>query len=48
MALMQESHRLAFHDELTGLPGRRALKELRESVSGYRMRVHSEARPRDS
>ncbi len=27
MALMQESHRLAFHDELTGLPGRRALEE---------------------
>jgi len=26
-ALMQESHRLAFHDELTGLPGRRALEE---------------------
>ncbi len=27
VALMQESHRLAFHDELTGLPGRRALEE---------------------
>ena len=27
MALMQESHRLAFHDELTGLPGRSALEE---------------------
>jgi GGDEF domain-containing protein len=27
VALLQESHRLAFHDELTGLPGRRALEE---------------------
>jgi diguanylate cyclase (GGDEF)-like protein len=27
IALMQESHRLAFYDELTGLPGRRALEE---------------------
>ena len=27
VALMQESHRLAFYDELTGLPGRRALEE---------------------
>jgi len=27
IALLQESHRLAFHDELTGLPGRRALQE---------------------
>jgi diguanylate cyclase (GGDEF)-like protein len=26
-ALLQESHRLAFYDELTGLPGRRALEE---------------------
>ena len=26
-AMMQESHRLAFNDELTGLPGRRALQE---------------------
>ena len=26
-ALTQESHRLAFYDELTGLPGRRALEE---------------------
>jgi len=27
VAFVQESHRLAFHDELTGLPGRRALDE---------------------
>ncbi len=27
VALLQESHRLAFYDELTGLPGRRALEE---------------------
>ena len=27
VAQLQESHRLAFHDELTGLPGRRALEE---------------------
>lgn len=27
VALMQESHRLAFYDELTNLPGRRALEE---------------------
>ncbi len=27
VALMQESHRLAFYDELTSLPGRRALEE---------------------
>lgn len=27
VALLQESHRLAFRDELTGLPGRRALDE---------------------
>lgn len=27
LALLQESHRLAFRDELTGLPGRRALEE---------------------
>jgi GGDEF domain-containing protein len=26
-AMLQESHRLAFNDELTGLPGRRALQE---------------------
>ncbi len=27
VSLLQESHRLAFHDELTGLPSRRALEE---------------------
>ena len=27
VSLLQESHRLAFHDDLTGLPGRRALQE---------------------
>jgi GGDEF domain-containing protein len=27
VAMLQESYRLAFHDELTGLPGRRALLE---------------------
>lgn len=27
VAILQESHRLAFHDELTGLPGRRMLEE---------------------
>jgi diguanylate cyclase (GGDEF)-like protein len=27
VALLQESHRMAFRDELTGLPGRRALEE---------------------
>ena len=27
VAVLQESHRLAFNDELTGLPGRRALEE---------------------
>ena len=27
VAMLQESYRLAFHDELTGLPGRRALQE---------------------
>ena len=27
VAVLQESHRMAFHDELTGLPGRRALEE---------------------
>jgi diguanylate cyclase (GGDEF)-like protein len=27
VAILQESHRLAFNDELTGLPGRRALQE---------------------
>jgi GGDEF domain-containing protein len=27
VSLLQESHRMAFHDQLTGLPGRRALEE---------------------
>ncbi len=31
-ALLQESHRLAFRDELTGLPGRRALEERLRSL----------------
>jgi diguanylate cyclase (GGDEF)-like protein len=31
-ALLQESHRLAFRDELTGLPGRRALDERLRSL----------------
>jgi diguanylate cyclase (GGDEF)-like protein len=36
VALLQESHRLAFRDELTGLPGRRALEEgLRALREGY-------------
>jgi len=36
VALLQESHRLAFRDELTGLPGRRALDErLRSLGSKY-------------
>jgi diguanylate cyclase (GGDEF)-like protein len=34
VALLQESHRLAFHDELTGLPGRRALDERLRSLPG--------------
>src|SRR6185436_12678910 len=33
-ALMQESHRLAFRDELTGLPGRRALDARLRSLPG--------------
>jgi diguanylate cyclase (GGDEF)-like protein len=33
-ALLQESHRLAFRDELTGLPGRRALDERLRSLPG--------------
>jgi GGDEF domain-containing protein len=32
VALLQESHRLAFRDELTGLPGRRALEERLRSL----------------
>jgi len=35
-ALLHESHRLAFRDQLTGLPGRRALEErLRSLGAGY-------------
>ena len=34
VALVQESHRLAFHDPLTGLPGRRALEERLSSLDG--------------
>ena len=33
-ALMHESHRLAFRDQLTGLPGRRALEERLRSLDG--------------
>ena len=32
VAMLQESYRLAFHDELTGLPGRRALQEAMASL----------------
>jgi diguanylate cyclase (GGDEF)-like protein len=32
--VLQDSHRLAFYDELTGLPGRRALKERLGSLGG--------------
>jgi len=31
-ALLHESHQLAFHDQLTGLPGRRALEERLRSL----------------
>jgi GGDEF domain-containing protein len=34
VALVQESHRLAFRDPLTGLPGRRALEERLDSLEG--------------
>lgn len=34
VALMQESHQLAFRDQLTGLPGRRALEERLRSLDG--------------
>jgi diguanylate cyclase (GGDEF)-like protein len=34
VALVQESHRLAFRDPLTGLPGRRALEERLSSLDG--------------
>jgi len=33
-ALLHESHRLAFRDQLTGLPGRRALEERLHSLAG--------------
>ncbi len=33
-ALLQESHQLAFRDQLTGLPGRRALEERLRSLGG--------------
>jgi GGDEF domain-containing protein len=33
-AVGQDSHRMAFYDELTGLPGRRALNERLESLDG--------------
>ena len=32
VSMLQESHRLAFNDELTGLPGRRALQEAMASL----------------
>jgi len=38
-ALLQESHRLAFREELTGLPGRRALDERLRSLQGRRYTV---------
>jgi diguanylate cyclase (GGDEF)-like protein len=38
-ALLQESHQLAFRDELTGLPGRRALEERLRSLAGRRYAV---------
>jgi diguanylate cyclase (GGDEF)-like protein len=34
VAVVQDSHRLAFYDELTGLPGRRALNERLGSLDG--------------
>jgi diguanylate cyclase (GGDEF)-like protein len=34
LAVLQDSHRMAFYDELTGLPGRRALNERLESLDG--------------
>ena len=34
VALVQESHRLAFRDPLTGLPGRRALEERLDGLEG--------------
>ena len=34
VGLSEDSYRLAFHDELTGLPGRRALEEAMRNLSG--------------
>jgi diguanylate cyclase (GGDEF)-like protein len=34
VALLHESHQLAFHDQLTGLPARRALEERMRSLGG--------------
>jgi diguanylate cyclase (GGDEF)-like protein len=34
VGVIHESHRLAFHDELTGLPGRRALNEALQTLEG--------------
>jgi diguanylate cyclase (GGDEF)-like protein len=34
VAVLQDSYRMAFHDDLTGLPGRRALNERLLSLSG--------------
>jgi drug/metabolite transporter (DMT)-like permease len=35
VSLLQESHRLAFRDELTGLPSRRALEERLHGLARY-------------
>jgi diguanylate cyclase (GGDEF)-like protein len=35
VALLQESHQLAFRDPLTGLPGRRALEERLRALGGH-------------
>jgi diguanylate cyclase (GGDEF)-like protein len=34
LGLVEDSYRLAYHDELTGLPGRRALNEALRSLNG--------------
>ena len=34
IGLIEDSYRLAYHDELTGLPGRRALEEALRSIDG--------------